>query len=69
MQRTLLEEWLGGMTGFVKIYVLLHNRQKSITKIFTLAVFSIDPFVRTHSKMKSLKKGKEMGDQITVLLD
>ena len=32
------------------MYVLLHNRQKRITKLFTLAVFFVGPLVRTYSK-------------------
>ena len=64
------------------VYVLLHNRLKvklhnlyklhnciKVYKTFTLAVFSVDPLVRIHSKMKSRKKGEEMGDQTKVLLD
>ena len=40
--------------------VLLHNRQKSITKIFILTVFSIGPLLRTHSKNEVTQKGERV---------
>ena len=43
------------------MYVLLHNLQKSITKLFTLPVFSIGPLVRTHSKNEVTPKGGRDG--------
>ena len=36
----------------------MHNRQKSITKLFTLAVFSIGSLVRTYSKNEVTQKGE-----------
>ena len=51
------------------MFILLHNRQKRYTKLFTLAVFYIGPVDRVHSKMKSRKKEERMGDQRKVLLD
>ena len=39
------------------MYVLLHNRQKSITKLLTLALFSIGSLVRPHSKNEVTQKG------------
>ena len=68
MFRTLLEEWVRGMTGsmylFWEMYVLLHNRQKRYTKLFTLAVFSmafsVVPPLEVVQKIKSRKKGKSV---------
>ena len=53
------------------MYVLLHNLQKSITKLFTLAVFSIAPLVRIHSKNEVTQiGGRDRGsNKIKVLLD
>ena len=39
------------------MYVLLHNRQKRITKLLTLGLFSIGSLVRTHSKNEVTQKG------------
>ena len=63
------------------MYVLLHNRQKSITKkyyknvlqksitkkYYTLAAFSISPLVRTHSKNEvTQKEGRDRGSNKSV---
>ena len=41
--------------------VLMHNRQKVLQKTITLAVFSISPLVRTHSKNEVTQKGVRDG--------
>ena len=40
--------------------VLLHNRQKSITKIFILTVFFIGSLLRTHLRNEVTQKGERV---------
>ena len=74
MHKTLLYQWVGGMTGFMlffwKTYALLYNRQERYAKLFTLAVFSFAfSMVPSIQKMKSRKKRRREGNQTKVLLD
>ena len=76
MHITLLEEWLGGITGFHVTFrenvCTIAYSSKKYTKLFTLEVFSIAfsvvPLLKVIQK-KSRKKWEGRGNQTNELLD